>query len=109
MNRRQIESQLRSKAEQDPAFRQVLVTDPRAAVEKALGLSVPAGIQLSVMEETSDRLCLVLPAPKGELSDLELESVAGGKDDNSGSSSGMQLGRGGIVIAVPPVSLRHEE
>ena len=56
-----------------------LISDPRSAVEKELGLKVAAGIRLEVIEESSKSLCLLLPAAKGELSDRELESVAGGK------------------------------
>ena len=81
MNRQDIEQQLIAKASQDTSFRQALISDPRSAVEKELGLKVPAGIRLEVIEENSNSLCLVLPAVKGELSDLELEGVAGGKSN----------------------------
>lgn len=91
MNRPQIEKQLVEKATQDPAFRQSLKSDPRLALEKELGIKVPSAMKLEIIEESADSLCLVLPAPKGELSDLELESVAGGKGEGN-NNSGTILG-----------------
>ena len=95
MDRRQIENQLIDKASHDTAFRQALISDPRAAIEKEFGITIPGSLKLQVIEECADRLCLVLPAAQGELSDLELESVAGGKNPS-----------GGISAIVPKLDLR---
>jgi Nitrile hydratase, alpha chain len=81
--RRDVELQLIEKAWKDDAFRQALVSDPRGAVEKELGGQLPAGLQVKVLAETSDTFYLVLPAnpdraPAGELTDQQLEAVAGG-------------------------------
>ena len=84
--RRDFELQLIEKAWKEDAFRQALLTDPRGAVEKALGGKLPAGLQVKLVEETADTFYLVLPpnpdrAPSGQLSDQQLEAVAGGWSD----------------------------
>jgi hypothetical protein len=81
--RREVELQLIEKAWKDAAFRQALVTDPREAVESELGAKLPAGLQVKVLAETADTFYLVLPtnpdrAPAGQLTDEQLEAVAGG-------------------------------
>jgi hypothetical protein len=81
--RREFELQLIEKAWKDEAFRQALVTDPQGVVERELGGQLPAGLQVKVLAETSDTFYLVLPAnpdraPAGQLTDQQLEAVAGG-------------------------------
>jgi hypothetical protein len=55
-----------------------------AAVEQELGSRLPEGVRGVTVEETADTIYLVLPSTPmaggegGALSDLELESVAGG-------------------------------
>ena len=78
LDRKQIESHLLKKAGEDPAFRQTLISNPRQALEQEIGLQLPANFDLRVVEESANNLYLVLPAEHGELSDLELASVAGG-------------------------------
>src|SRR4051794_19426167 len=75
-----------ARAWRDPAFKEKLLTDPHAALDDA-GLSVPAGVTVTVVEDTATQVHLVLPAkPTGELSDEALEQVAGGNADFSGFS-----------------------
>jgi hypothetical protein len=81
--RREFELQLIEKAWKGDAFRQALVTDPQGALERELGGKLPAGIQVKVVAETADTFYLVLPAnpdraPAGQLTDQQLEAVAGG-------------------------------
>jgi Nitrile hydratase, alpha chain len=81
--RRDVELQLIEKAWKDDAFRQALVKDPQGAVERELGAKLPAGLQVKVLAETPDTFYLVLPAnpdraPGGQLTDQQLEAVAGG-------------------------------
>jgi hypothetical protein len=78
MERRLVERSL-----QDDAFRRRLLSDPRAAVEEELGTRLPEGVRVVAVEETAQSIYLVLPStsPLGEsseLSDRELEAVAGG-------------------------------
>jgi hypothetical protein len=81
--RRDVELQLIEKAWKEDAFRQALRTDPRGAVEQALGAKLPAGIQVKVLEESANTFYLVLPAnpdrpPSGQLTNPQLDAVAGG-------------------------------
>lgn len=74
-------SKLISKALTDAAFKAELLKDPRAAIERSLGVKVPAGMAVKVVEDSSSVVHLVLPATapgKGELSESHLSSVAGG-------------------------------
>jgi hypothetical protein len=81
--RREFELQLIEKAWKDDAFRQALRTDPQGVVERELGGQLPAGLQVKVLAESADTFYLVLPAnpdraPAGQLTDQQLEAVAGG-------------------------------
>jgi hypothetical protein len=79
MERRLIEKSL-----QDEDFRQRLIEDPKGAVEEELGRRLPEEVRVVTVEETADTIYLVLPSPpmvgrEGvELSDKDLEAVAGG-------------------------------
>lgn len=74
-----IETRVREDAAGDPAFRAALIADAAAAVSERYGLDVPSGTRIRVIEEAADEVVLVLPALRGtELSELELELVAGG-------------------------------
>jgi hypothetical protein len=84
--RAQMERRLIEKSVQDEAFRQRLIEDPKGAVEQELGTRLPEEVRVVTVEETQDTIYLVLPATPmagregAELSDRELESVAGGWD-----------------------------
>jgi Nitrile hydratase, alpha chain len=81
-SRRELEARLLDKALKDAAFRRALVEDPRGTLERELGVTVPDGVGLTVLQETPTARYLVLPlAPSrgdGMLTDAELEAVAGG-------------------------------
>jgi Cdc6-like AAA superfamily ATPase len=77
MERRIIERSL-----EDEDFRQRLLEDPQDAGEETLGTRLPEGIQVRAVEESADTIYLVLPSASpvdevGELSDRELDAVAG--------------------------------
>jgi hypothetical protein len=81
--REQMERKLVERSLADVAFRQRLLADPRAAVEEELGTRLPEGVRVVAVEETADTIYLVLPIASplgegGELSERELEAVAGG-------------------------------
>jgi hypothetical protein len=81
--RQTLQARLIAKAWKDEKFRQELLRNPNAAVEREFGMKLPPGIQIQVHEETSNTLHLVLPsnadAPaEAELTDADLEAVAGG-------------------------------
>jgi Nitrile hydratase, alpha chain len=83
--RTEMERRLVEKSLADDAFRQRLLEDPRSTVEQELGTRLPENVQVSAVEETADTIYLVLPMVSplgeegGELSERELEAVAGGE------------------------------
>ena len=67
-----------AKAWRDPAFKAELIANPAAAL-KAEGIDVPAGMAVTVLENTDKQFHLVLPpVPSDELAEDYLEAVAGG-------------------------------
>jgi hypothetical protein len=84
--RAEMERRLIEKSVQDEDFRQRLIEDPKGAVEQELGARLPEEVRVVTVEETTDTIYLVLPSTSmaggeaGELSEQELQSVAGGWD-----------------------------
>jgi hypothetical protein len=67
-----------TRAWRDPAFKAKLKADPEAALKEA-GVALPAGLKVTVVENTAQHFHLVLPPkPSAELSDELLDKVAGG-------------------------------
>ena len=60
-------SDLIKRAWQDTEFKRALLSDPRTTLEKALGVSLPAGLRIYIHEQTPTDLHLVLPMPPEEL------------------------------------------
>ena len=86
-----MEQRIVRRSLEDDAFKQGLLEDPRAAIERELNTQLPAGVEIRAVEETQDTFYLVLPgrtADAGELSDRELESVAGGEGAGDEWSAG---------------------
>jgi hypothetical protein len=95
--RAEVEGRIIQRSLQDESFRQRLLEDPKAAVEEELETRLPEGVQVRVVEETADTIYLVLPSAPvadetGELSDQELEAVAGGYVNPRGSTSDQACG-----------------
>lgn len=64
----------------DMEFRKRLLESPRDALTDFAGRAIPAGLDVAFIENTADAT-IVLPDPidaEGEISEAELESVAGG-------------------------------
>jgi hypothetical protein len=82
--RAEMERTLVQRSLEDESFRQKLLDDPRGTVEQELGTQLPEGIEVRVVEESAQSIYLVLPSAsllggeEGELSDQDLEAVAGG-------------------------------
>ena len=81
--RKDFEMRLIAKAWTDEAFRQQLLSNPKAVVEQEFGEQLPEGINVEIIQEPANTLYIVLPAmPESggseELNDEELEAVAGG-------------------------------
>ena len=66
---------------EDEDIRQRLLDDPKGTVEQELATQLPEDVEVSVVEESAQTIYLVLPSASpigGELSDQDLEQVAGG-------------------------------
>jgi len=57
-----LQSQVIQRAWKDPDFKQKLLSDPKAAIQESLGISLPGHLKLKTVEETADEMVLVLPA-----------------------------------------------
>jgi hypothetical protein len=65
--RSELHHRLVERAQADPAFRARLVETPREAVAEELGVELPAGLEVVVIEERADRIAIVLPVDLGGL------------------------------------------
>jgi hypothetical protein len=83
VSRRDLETRLIEKCWKDPAFKKEVVSDPKGMLEKHIGQKLPEHVKIFIHEEDAGTLHLSIPpAPSNltELSDEDLEKVAGGTD-----------------------------
>ncbi|WP_414581494.1 NHLP leader peptide family RiPP precursor [Scytonema sp. PCC 10023] len=86
MNTRfEFEQKLIHRAWEDEAFKQELISNPKAVYAKESGEEVPKELEIEVLQETAKKVYLVLPAnpapaitDEEELSEKALDAVAGG-------------------------------
>jgi len=81
MSKSNLPWQIAEKASSDPKFREELLRDAKAAIEKAFpSAQIPQGAKVTVLEQTPEQVYVVLPmgGTGRELSDESLEKVAGG-------------------------------
>ncbi|GEM_PF-5587307 len=83
LTRKQLEEKVIEKACSDAAFRASLLDNPKKAIARAFGIEglENMNIEIQVLQETANKLYLVLPTASisnGELNDEDLEAVAGG-------------------------------
>ena len=79
--RHALTDQLLARLNEEPDLLGTLRNDPKATLERVLGLIVPEAVTVTVLEETPTQRYLVLPyqaEDDEELTDAELEAVAGG-------------------------------
>lgn len=98
----QHQSALVGRAMKDPVFRAQLIANPVTSIEQALGVELPAGVQVKVLEESSDTIYVILPTPvtlpTQESPDLGLEEVAGFASANT------HVGCGNCSVTAPQTS-----
>ena len=85
-NRDELMKSILSRSVSDREFRQLLLTDPRTAILTTFGIRVPADFTMRFIEKPPELAALiVLPDSEhtGELSDSDLEAVAGGTSKNA--------------------------
>ena len=83
LTKHQLETLLIEKCWKDPEFRKQVIANPKPLFEKFLGQNLPANLKIVVHEDDRNTVHLVVPpAPQAaaELSDEELEKVAGGTE-----------------------------
>jgi len=87
--RAEVNVLIRERIAADPEFRQRLMADPHAALSDLVGITIPEVVSIEVHEESLTSVHLVLPAgpAMAELSDDDLELVAGGACWANGVSS----------------------
>ena len=81
---RETSNLVKERAATDAAFRALCLSDIRAAVREVSGKELPQGIKVKVVDGHDYHYSLVLPPMKShgdELSEAELEAVAGGTED----------------------------
>jgi hypothetical protein len=74
-------NEIMKRARTDKAFRELALKDPNTAVKQATNLDVPPGFKIRFIESEGANMVITLPelvGAEGELSDAELEQVAGG-------------------------------
>jgi hypothetical protein len=85
-------AQIVKRAQTDSEFRQLCLNDPNGAAQEATGKDIPEDFSLRFVENQGADLTVVLPDmidTNAELSEQELEAVAGGK---CGASCGASCG-----------------
>jgi hypothetical protein len=81
--RRDLETALIEKCWKDPDFKKQVISDPKGMLERHTGQKLPGPIKIFIHEEDANTLHFSIPpAPSNltELSDDDLERVAGGTD-----------------------------
>ena len=73
----EMRDHLLGKAADDAAFRARLVADPKALLTDEFGVELPDSFAISVHEDSSTHVNLVLP-PTDQLDPAALEEVSGG-------------------------------
>ena len=82
LTRGEIQDLLMKFSKSNPQYREALVKNPKAVLEGQMGGKLPTGVSVKAVEETPNTIYVVVPyvAKAGdELSDGDLEAVAGGK------------------------------
>jgi hypothetical protein len=98
--RRDLETALIEKCWKDPDFKKQVMSDPKGMLERHTGQKLPTQLKILIHEEDANTLHFSLPpAPSNltELSDLDLEKVAGGTEFFVGMVAGAAVLVGGLV------------
>jgi len=79
--RSEIQDRLVKRALADPAFRARLGESPREAVAEELGVELPPALEVVVVEETAERIAVVLPVDLAGLGDDAVWAMTGKPPD----------------------------
>ena len=105
MTRGEVQDLLAKFATENRNYRQALIADPKAIVEKQLNTSL-GRVKVKSIVETADTSYVVVPylALEGELSDADLEKVAGGFKDIDAQCDSAGGGIGASVNTVVQIN-----
>jgi len=78
MNRNELRSQITQKLIEDESFKAAFMKDPKNAIKSTFGIELPATVDIKTLEESADSITIIVPKTSNELSDSELDKVAGG-------------------------------
>ena len=79
ISREEVAAMVLTKAVEGPAFAARLKADPKAALSEMFATKLPASLNIHVFQETPTDLMIRLPiVANGEVSESEIEGVAGG-------------------------------
>jgi len=79
--RKILEEWIRWKASSDLKFRNRVMSNPGETLESVFGVSIPESLNIRILTEEKNQFILVIPhlqKAEDELSEKELETVAGG-------------------------------
>ena len=82
MTRGEVQDLVAKFSTENPNYRSALLKDPKGIIEKQLNTRL-GKVNVKAVADTADTVHVVIPyvAREGELSDADLEKVAGGKND----------------------------
>ena len=88
MTRGEVQDLVAKFSAENPSYRAALLKDPKGIIEKQLNTNL-GSVRVQAVADTSDTIHVVVPylAKEGELSDSDLEKVAGGKQDITANCS----------------------
>ena len=95
--------QIAKRAMEDSEFKAKLLENPRTVAQE-MGIAIPDGLGIKVVEDKPDEINMIVPfnSASGELSDADLEAVAGGKVDKDAACFG-SAGGSAVACAVGAV------
>ena len=102
MTRGQIQDLVGKFASENPKYRAALLSNPKGTIEKQLNTQLGA-MTVKAVADTADTVHVIIPyaAAEGELSDSDLERVAGGNSGAVAPPYGVPAASAGDIDADP--------
>ena len=93
--------EIAKRAIEDSDFKAELLENPKT-VAREMGIAIPDGLKIKVVEDKPSEINMIVPfnSASGELSDIDLEAVAGGKSDTNRKICGGTSAAAGIGCGI---------